>query len=639
MLCFFVLGCISLYLLHGRILQKKSRTRICVKLHLVLYIFYAMFINNIYATETDVSPEKAKLERTSGVTTVDIKISVKDKKYLYLKDKIEKILNEIKESEMWNNDSNQSEYMANYFLKYIARFLEYEGYYDSIIESEIIQDKKSHRILNFAIEPGERYKISKITLVRKNNLQDNITLPSMDMLSSKAKEFVSVEKILGDVSRIEKFIEENNCILDANVSHTANIDHQTNSIILEYQIRTGDVCNIEAVEFIGLKTVRESHALKIVDLKEDSCYKKSIIIQAQNNLQASMLFSTISALSPEHAKDNGKTPVVFVVKERKHKTFKAGLSYTTDLGSGLSIGWQNRNFKGSAENLTTNFTGNKREQKANIGYDIPFFHSKSQNLKFDFNAENQRNRSYNSQEISNTILVERKFTKTFTANAGLKYSIGKVQEQDPDSKYRYSLISMPVFAVTNRQNDLLDAHKGYVVSASLEPFWDTTGRGRNFIKTYISTKGYINVYSKFNSVLAMKVSVGMAQSKKHVVIPAPERFFLGGSGSLRGYKHQSVGLLSPNKKIAMGGQSIFITSLEYRTKPWEHVGLVAFVDSGMNYKKSTPNFRSKLLHGAGIGIRYSTDFGPLRFDIAFPVSVKRKFYNRYQLYFGIGQSF
>ena len=41
--------------------------------------------------------------------------------------------------------------------------------------------------------------------------------------------------------------------------------------------------------------------------------------------------------------------------------------------------------------------------------------------------------------------------------------------------------------------------------------------------------------------------------------------------------------------------------------------------------------------GAGIGVRYKTPIGPLRFDIAAPVSGKTG--NGVQVYLGLGQAF
>jgi translocation and assembly module TamA len=69
------------------------------------------------------------------------------------------------------------------------------------------------------------------------------------------------------------------------------------------------------------------------------------------------------------------------------------------------------------------------------------------------------------------------------------------------------------------------------------------------------------------------------------------------------------------------------------------IGIVSFLDNGFAYNSLTPNLKKKLLHGGGFGFRYLTNFGPLRFDVGFPLN-RRKFIDKYyQLYFGIGQSF
>ena len=71
----------------------------------------------------------------------------------------------------------------------------------------------------------------------------------------------------------------------------------------------------------------------------------------------------------------------------------------------------------------------------------------------------------------------------------------------------------------------------------------------------------------------------------------------------------------------------------------DSIGVVGFLDSGFAYSSLTPQLRKRLLQGAGLGVRYLTNFGPLRFDVGFPLK-RRKFVDKsYQLYFGIGQSF
>jgi translocation and assembly module TamA len=105
---------------------------------------------------------------------------------------------------------------------------------------------------------------------------------------------------------------------------------------------------------------------------------------------------------------------------------------------------------------------------------------------------------------------------------------------------------------------------------------------------------------------------------------------------VRGFIYQGVGpRLADNTPI--GGDSLFEASAEVRQQvsgPW---GVVAFVDAGSLSPTAVPDFRS-LSVGAGVGVRYNLGFGPLRLDIAAPVT-HRAGDPWVQLYLSIGQSF
>src|SRR3546814_3191638 len=63
------------------------------------------------------------------------------------------------------------------------------------------------------------------------------------------------------------------------------------------------------------------------------------------------------------------------------------------------------------------------------------------------------------------------------------------------------------------------------------------------------------------------------------------------------------------------------TLLPYTTLVRSNFGVVGFVDAGQVYRSSAPTFQN-LRFGAGIGARYYTNFGPMRFDIATPIGRK-----------------
>jgi translocation and assembly module TamA len=65
--------------------------------------------------------------------------------------------------------------------------------------------------------------------------------------------------------------------------------------------------------------------------------------------------------------------------------------------------------------------------------------------------------------------------------------------------------------------------------------------------------------------------------------------------------------------------------------------VAAFVDAGTIGPSQTPAFHD-LSVGAGLGVRYNLGFGPLRIDVATPVT-GRHGQSPFQVYLSIGQSF
>jgi translocation and assembly module TamA len=67
-------------------------------------------------------------------------------------------------------------------------------------------------------------------------------------------------------------------------------------------------------------------------------------------------------------------------------------------------------------------------------------------------------------------------------------------------------------------------------------------------------------------------------------------------------------------------------------------GVVPFLDAGSVQSTDLPSLSEPLRYGAGVGLRYHTDFGPIRFDVAVPLD-RREADNAFELYISIGQAF
>ena len=112
---------------------------------------------------------------------------------------------------------------------------------------------------------------------------------------------------------------------------------------------------------------------------------------------------------------------------------------------------------------------------------------------------------------------------------------------------------------------------------------------------------------------------------------------LDAEGQVRGYSYQKAGPLD-SAGNPIGGTSSLELGMELRVKITETIGVVPFLEAGNVYDSVLPRPGDGLRYGTGVGLRYYTPIGPVRFDVAVPLN-KRPEDDSFQIYVSIGQAF
>lgn len=163
---------------------------------------------------------------------------------------------------------------------------------------------------------------------------------------------------------------------------------------------------------------------------------------------------------------------------------------------------------------------------------------------------------------------------------------------------------------------------------------DSLENGNDFyVKTQIDASYYQPVTKSL--VMAGRARLAGTFGTNTQNIAPSRRYYSGGGGSIRGYGFQDVGPQDSNLD-PIGGRSLTEFSLEARYRIGDF-GIVPFVDAGNVYTESWPQFND-MRFGAGIGLRYYSSFGPLRFDVGFPIN-KREGDPDFGIYLSLGQAF
>jgi outer membrane protein insertion porin family len=178
---------------------------------------------------------------------------------------------------------------------------------------------------------------------------------------------------------------------------------------------------------------------------------------------------------------------------------------------------------------------------------------------------------------------------------------------------------------------------------------------------------YFPVYESTEDAFGMKFRIGTIQTYKgdKFEIPLNQRFYAGGSNSVRGWKtrdlvpEQNQGTLSSNptpeeiegvllRNIVPGGFFIMEGSLETRNRLVGQLGTALFVDYGNVWNDFRDVQLNTIAVAAGFGLRYYSDFAPFRIDFGFKVydpDDRRSFFKKslfketFEFHFGIGEAF
>lgn len=410
---------------------------------------------------------------------------------------------------------------------------------------------------------------------------------------------------------------------------------------VSFRATEGPYANIGAIRITGLKTVNEDYVRRRLLLHSGQRFSPAQLQAAREDLASIGVFSVVRIEPGDHVDPDGTIPIVIDVTERPLHSVDFGAAYSTDLGVNATAGWHHRDLFGNGEQL--NITGGiqlggnavrKPGYTFNIQLIKPDFLARDQTLEVDLGAVKQSLEAYDQKALTQKIELDRKLSPHWTVGIGVSGEQEEITQEGVER--RYDLIGVPISVRFDNTNNLLDPTSGYRAALLLTPLQSFGGSSATFVIGQLSGSAYFDLSGSGRSVIAIRGLVGKAYGADVFSLPPDQRFYAGGSGTVRGFRYQSVGPQFADNKPT-GGTAVSAGSVEFRQRIREHYGVVAFVDAGQVTANGAP-FTSDWRIGAGIGARYYTSIGPIRLDVAIPLN-RQPHGDAFELYIGIGQAF
>lgn len=520
-------------------------------------------------------------------------------------------------------------------IPHFLKALKSQGYYKAKASVKIHTDIRTVHVI-FQIDPGPPFILKTVDVhILGENASHPIKLPKPNEIGlflgdpTVSKNIIDAEKMLLYSVKAQGYPFPK--IKDRKVI----VDHTGNSVEVGFFLIPGPEALFGKTNFTGLQSVEESYPRSRIPWKEGALFNGDLLSELQNRLIATGLFATVTVKGGNALDTEGRLPITVRVKERKHRTVKAGISYKTDEGVGGKLSWEHRNFFKKGERVNTNFTISEISSTTEAGFRKPGFFRPDQSLILNASMAEEHPEAFKSRNLNSSLVLERSFSMKLTLGTGLAYRGSQVDQLG--EREGFTLLSLPVYLNWDTSNDLLDPDRGKRLMFQIIPFYDIYGSELGFIKGYAGYSQYVKLIKRPFTILASRITLGSIGGAGRDSIPADIRFYAGGGGSIRGYAFQSVGPILIDEPI--GGRSIFEISMELRIKASDAIGFVTFLDGGSAFESDIPDFNEAIRWGTGLGFRYFTPVGPLRLDIGFPLNRKTGLDKKFQIYISLGQSF
>lgn len=452
--------------------------------------------------------------------------------------------------------------------------------------------------------------------------------------------------------------------------HSENNNQQLVTII--WHINTGPRVTfgnltLEGTTDLSLKTVTT-----ITGIKTGMAYSTETLQLAAERLRATQVFNSLR-ITPITTQDPAIRDIIITAHDDDPFEIRARLgfaqvskNFALKKGSTYKAGgtflWKNITHHADLIQIDADFT--RFERKCTVGYQVPIslfipavlsFKGYSNNYSQPLAAGSNRTLYRVTQDgIMTSITSQARHYST-----GMTTGFEWMETKDISANlaetinFKTDLIAKKVpyfFCEPSIFIDLLDNKlnptKGLFIAASAKGMFPLKSDSY-FIKILVEKGLFFPLFKHSKIVCAVRTRFGHIFKTDFTKIMPPERFYLGGANSLRGYLPDAcppLGTFIDNhgtvQRIPQGGKSMVNLNFELRIPTINKIDLVLFQDFGVLVPDIATIYSGQnSLAATGCGIRYNTSLGPVRFDIGFKWQKPFPEDTRYAWYLTFGHAF
>ena len=519
----------------------------------------------------------------------------------------------------------------------LGDLLRAEGYYDAFVETNIAPAGAGRLVVTLTAEPGPLYRFADVEL--PGLAQAGADAPELrESFGVEAKEPVDAAAVLEGQAKLKTNLAESGYPFAEVGEPQVTVDHESRTATLTVDVDPGAPRSFGRILVGEDPLFSARHIQLIARFEPGQPYKASMVDDLRRALIQTGLVSQVR-IQPVPGATPETVDLSVELEPAPPRTIAGEAGYGTGEGFRVEGSWQHRNFFPPEGAVTVRAVAGTQEQLLSVALRRNNWRQRDQVLNAQVAVANVERDAYEARtfqlsggfERLTNILWQKQWT--WSLGAELITSDERDSTGTMEERRTFYIGALPTRLSYDGSNDLLDPTEGFRLSGRLSPEISFQSGTFGYARAQIDASGYFPVAG--NTVLAGRVRLGSIVGASADRIAPSRRFYAGGGGSVRGYGYQKIGPRDAEDDPT-GGRSLAEFSLEARIRIGDF-GIVPFIDGGNIYRSEFPDFGG-FQYGAGIGVRYHTNFGPIRLDVGTPLN-PRPGDARIAVYVSLGQAF
>ena len=521
----------------------------------------------------------------------------------------------------------------------LDRLLRAKGYYAARIRGAVSAPPAgSDRLaVRFAITPGTQYLLASVDVAGlAETASREPTLRAA--FPPKVGDPVDADKILEGRDALAIALSESGYPFAKVDEPEVRIDHEERQGDLDLIVTPGGYRTFGAIRLSNAELFSARHVQNIARFDPGDPYMASDVEDLRRAIVATGLVSSVT-LKPTDAGDGEHVDLAIDLRPAPLRTIAGELGYGTGEGYRAEVSWQHRNFFPPEGAVTVRGVVGTQEQTASFTYRRNNFRRRDNVLTGLLSVSNIRREAFDARTITLSGALERTTNILFQKDWVWRVGAELIASDEADafsggSRRTFLIGAVPLSLTYDGSDDLLNPTKGFRLGGRISPELSFQDETFGYAKVQLDGSLYQPVGEKL--VVAARARFGSILGSTVEQIAPSRRFYAGGGASVRGYGYQAIGPRFGEDDNPVGGKSLAEFSLEARVR-FGNFGVVPFIDAGNISTSFLPRFRD-LRIGTGLGLRYYSNFGPIRVDVGTPINPQSGD-PKIAVYVSLGQAF